>query len=201
VRHALVISLALLAVAGCAGDDGGGGGGPVSQDEGEELVLAFADIGRPFVQFDQGELVKTDFVPPRENPDRFDREGGWKARYHRPGTAETKGPIVIESRADLFGSTDGADKDFDLYKDVLAELREGAGGRTVPVANLGEEAGAVTFGQGFPPRDIRHVVIAWRQGTVTAMVAVNGFARGMKIAEAVALARKQERRIDAAESG
>jgi hypothetical protein len=41
----------------------------------------------------------------------------------------------------------------------------------------------------------RFVSVAWRDGNVTASVTVNGFAPGLRPADAVALARAQERRI------
>jgi hypothetical protein len=97
-----VLIVAALLLAGCSGDDGGGP--KVSASQGEDLVLSDADVGRPFTQFDQGEQRRTDMAPPRDDPSRFHRQGGWKARFQRGGTVKTKGPLVIESRADLFES-------------------------------------------------------------------------------------------------
>ncbi len=191
----------LLLLAGCSSGDDGGGGPKVSASKGEELVLSFGDVGKPFSQFDEGEQRRTDMAPPRDDPDRFGREGGWKGRFQRGGTAKTKGPLVIESRADLFESTGGANKDFDLYKEALDELAFGAAGKTVePAPKLGEEAHAVTFRQGVPPTAVRHYGVAWRQGNVTGYVLVNGFDGRLTLADAVGLARKQEKRIERASS-
>jgi hypothetical protein len=194
VRRTVLILAALL-LAGCSGDDGGGGP-KVSASKGEDLVLSFADVGKPFTQFDEGAQRRTDMAPPRDDPDRFGREGGWKARFQRGGSVKTAGPLVIESRADLFESTGGANEDFDLYKEALDELALGAAGQTVePAPALGEEAHAVTFRQGLPPTAVRHYAVAWRQGNVTGYVLVNGFDRRLTLADAVELARKQENRI------
>jgi hypothetical protein len=96
----LAVALALLA-AGCMGDDGGDGGGGVAASEGESLVLQQEDVGSEFTQFDSGEQRRADFSPPRDDPNRLGREGGWKARFSRTGTPETQGALVISSLADL----------------------------------------------------------------------------------------------------
>jgi hypothetical protein len=44
----------------------------------------------------------------------------------------------------------------------------------------------------------RFITVAWRDATVTAAVTVNGFAKGLRLADAVALARAQQRHIAAA---
>jgi hypothetical protein len=196
VRRTVLI-LAGLLLAGCSGHDGGGP--TVSASKGQDLVLSSTDVGKPFTQFDEGEQRRTDMAPPRDDPSRFHRHGGWKARFQRGGTVKTQGPLVIESRADLFESTGDAGKDFDLYKQALDELAFGAAGETVePAPKLGEEAHAVTFRQGLPPTAVRHYAIGWRQGSVTGYVTVNGFDGRLTLADAVELARKQEKRIERA---
>ena len=194
----MVLILAALLLAGCSGDDDGGGS-MVSASKGQDLVLADADVGRSFTKFDDGEQRRTDMSPPRDDPSRFHRQGGWKARFQRGGTVRTTGPLVIESRADLFESTGDANKDFDLYEEALDALAFGAAGQTVePAPKLGEEAHAVSFRQGLKPTAVRHYAIAWRQGNVTGYVIVNGFDGRLTLADAVELARKQEKRIERA---
>ena len=140
----LAIAVALLA-AGCMGDDGGGGS--VSASEGESLVLQQEDVGSEFTQFDSGQQRRADLSPPRDDPGRLDREGGWKARFSRTGSPETQGALVVSSLADLFGSADDAGEDFELYKDSLDQFIA-AGGREQSVSGLGDEAYAVTLQPG-----------------------------------------------------
>ena len=181
------------------GDDGGGGdGGSVSASEGESLVLQQEDVGSEFTQFDRGEQRRADLSPPRDDPNRLGREGGWKARFSRTGTPETRGALVISSLADLFGSADDAGEDFELYKASLGSLTSilAAGGREVSVSGLGDEAYAVTFEQGRAPNVVHHYAIAWRDGAVTASVTANGFR--LTWPQALALARAQQNRIRSA---
>ena len=189
----LAVALAVLA-AGCFGDDGGGGSS-VSASEGESLVLQQEDVGSEFTQFDRGVQRRADLSPPRDDPNRFGREGGWKARFSRIGTRTTEGPLVISSLADLFGSADDAAEDFELYKTSL-DAFTAAGGRELSVSGLGDEAQAVTFSQGLAPNVIRHYAIAWRDGAVTASVSANGYR--LTWPQALALARAQEDRIRSA---
>ena len=188
--------LVVLALTGCSGEDESGSNASVA--DGMELVLADGDVGTPpFVRFDDGEQRRTDMAPPRDDPARFHRQGGWKARFQRGGGVRTQGPLVIESRADLFETAGGASDDFDLYKEALDELAFGAAGTQIePAPDVGEESHAVTFRQGVPPSAVRYYAIAWRQGNVTAYITVNGFDRRLTFPQAVALARKQEARIE-----
>ena len=184
----LAAALALLATGCFGGDDGGSS---ISAAEGESLVLQQEDVGSEFTQFDRGVQRRADLSPPRDDPNRLDRQGGWKARFSRAGTRKTEGALVISSLADLFGSDDDAAEDFDLYETAFDQFAD-AGGRDIDVV-LGDEARAVTFTQGLKPNLIRHYAIAWRDGPVTASVTANGFKLTWR--QALALARAQEARI------
>ena len=186
----LAAAVAVLA-AGCFGG-GEDGGSSLSAADGESLVLQQEDVGPGLTQFDRGVQRQVDLSPPRDDPERFDREGGWKARFSRRGTPTTEGPLVVSSLADLFGSDDDAAEDFELYQTYLDQFIS-AGGREVPVTGLGDEARAVTFSQGLKPSVIHHFAIAWRDGPVTASVTANGFR--LTPPQALALARAQEARI------
>jgi hypothetical protein len=95
---------AVLAVSGCDGNDRS-----VDPERVERLVLLASDLTPQFALFDDGPVQRRDTPPgPREDPNRFDREVGWKARFRRPGASRTPGPLVVESRADVFAGTDGA---------------------------------------------------------------------------------------------
>ena len=87
----LAVAVALIA-AGCMGDDGGGDGGSVSASEGESLVLQQEDVGSEFTQFDSGGQQRADFSPPRDDPNRLERQGGWKARFSRKGRRRRRAP-------------------------------------------------------------------------------------------------------------
>ena len=158
------------------------------------LVLTSSDVGTGFTQFAKGEQVHADYSPPRDKPDRFGRKDGFKARFGRPGSPTTEGPLVISSLADEFSSADGAHQDFLLYQQALA-LFASTNGRTLSAPGLGAESEAVTYRQGRPPNAIRYYVIAWRDGSRTASVNVNGFEGRLKWQQALDLARKQEKRI------
>jgi hypothetical protein len=189
---AILLALAFLA-AGCLG---GGDGSSASQ--GESLVLSQSDVGDEFTQFDKGSQRLSDLTPPRDEVDRFGRKGGWKARFSRPGTRTTDGPLVISSLADLFGSEDGARKDFELYEQFVGGF-EATGGERIGISDpaLGDEFAAVTYQQGLPPNVTTYYVIAWRTGNVTASLNLNGFKLTWE--QAVALADKQDQRIRAAQ--
>lgn len=191
----LAAALALLATGCFGGEDGGSS---LSAADGESLVLQQEDVGSDLTQFDRGVQRQADLSPPRDDPERFDREGGWKARFSRIGKPTTEGALVVSSLADLFGSDDDAAEDFELYQTYLDQFIS-AGGREVPVSGLGDEARAVTYSQGLKPNVIHHYAIAWRDGPVTASVTANGFR--LTAPQALALARAQQARIQRATSG
>ena len=153
------------------------------------LVLKQGDLGGGFVPFYVGKQLRADQTPRRSDPERFGREGGWIARFHRGGAPTTKGPLVVASRADLFESSDDASKDLALYRvDLNKEVR---------VPKLGDEAfGGTNLQAGTVA--VRTYVIAWRRANATAELEANGFAKSFTLADAVALARKQDARLRAA---
>src|SRR4051812_12945071 len=175
---------------------GGGGTKVVEPTQLPKLVLQPSDLSDGFTRFDVGRQVRLDRVPgPRFDPSRFGREDGWKARYSRPGSPATSGPLVVESRVDLFRDAAGATKGLTAYR---AQFRaEPGGGRPVRVVDLGQQATAVIRERSGRPA-ARFVAVAWRDGNVTASVTANGFAPGLRSADAVTLARAQQRRIAAA---
>jgi hypothetical protein len=188
MRRACQLTLvAITVLAGC-----GGGAKTVPPSKLSKLVLQPADLHGPFTAFDVGRQTRLDLVAgPRSDPQRFGREGGWKARYNRPGSATTRGPLVVESRADVFKDDAGAAKDLAAYR---AQFARQPGARAIRVERVGA-ATAATIQQGAGTRSIS---VAWQDGNVTASITVNGFAAGLRPADALALARSQERRITAA---
>lgn len=187
----LAIASAVLLV-GCAGDDT-----TVTRAELPRVVLQPADLGRVWTQFDEGRQIGPDAPPgSRADPSRFGRVEGWKARYRRSGSRSTRGPLVIESRADLFGDDDGAGRDFDLLEQDPSEGLGSAAERLEdPEPSLGDESVVVSFVQGEGRTAVRFYVFSWRHGNVVASLRANGFARSFTLEDALALARKQERRL------
>ena len=185
---ALPLFALVVSVAACTGGDEAG----VEKGDLPRLVLQPADVPDAFVQFDEGPLVRADLSDAdRADPTRFGRQGGWKARFKRRGTPETRGPLVVESRADVFADVEGAKDDF-----AAIELEAGRGQTKVRAPKIGDESVATAIFQRGSP-SVAFFTIGWRYENVTASISVNGFATRTTIADAVALARKQQRRIAA----
>jgi hypothetical protein len=184
VRWVVAVVLCVLALAACGGS---GGRATVSRSELPDTVLKPSDVPKGWSQFANGEQVRLDAHPgPRQDPTRFGRESGWIARY--------RGSSVVESRSDLFASASGAKKDLAAYKDELKEGIPGSGGTpkllTAPV-RVGD---AFVFGllrQG--PQVF--MTFAWSRANATASVTVEGRGSSTRVADVVALVRKQDRRL------
>jgi hypothetical protein len=187
-RLTVVLCLAAALAAGC-----GHSAAPRFEDsELSNLVLLPSDLPKAFQQFDEGRQVRADAHPgPRASATRFGRQDGWKARYHRRGDATTKGPLVIESRADVFRDGGGARKDLDAY---AQEADAADAVQSIDVPSLGDEARGSMLLQGNARTGLRYYTVAWRDGRITASVSASGFAAGLRLADVVALARKQEAR-------
>ena len=162
-------------------------------------VLQPSDLPPVFSQFDGGKLVGSDLHPgPRETMERFDRLGGWKARYRRSGSSRTRGPLVVQSLVDVFPDAAGARKDLDAYTDefALTVTRSGGAAQLLESPRLGADAVAFLRSQTGSP-GTSFYTIAWRYGNVTASVSADGFESRLTLAQVLALARLQQRRIAA----
>lgn len=192
MRHVLIVTL-LLTVAGCSVGDSGGGGA-IREDDLRTLVLQPGDLPRVFVRFDEGKQVMADSPGgSRADADRFGRKDGWKARYRRPGSSNTRGPLVIESRVDLFESSAGTEDELEAHE---ADLQDDASmGKPLDVPRLGDKAFGRSFVQGSGVARVRFYLVAWRDENVTASIFVNGFDGKLSLDEALALAEKVQRRI------
>ena len=187
LRAALFLLLALVA---CGCSLRGGDEATISRQELPRLVLQQSDLPRVFFPFDQGRQSITDSPGGRRaDATRFGREDGWKARYRRSGTERTKGPLVIESRADLFSSSDGATDDLAAAREDLSD--GDLDWQPIDEPGLGQESFAATLVQG----GVRFYQVVWRDQNVTASLNVNGFEPRLALGEVLALARKQEQRV------
>jgi hypothetical protein len=187
--RAAAVVLVLAAVSAC----GGGGSGGISADDASALVLHQADLHGPFASFASGPVAGLDTAgTPRADPERWGRKGGWIARFRRAGSATTRGPLVVESRVDVFSGSDGATKDLAAYRKTFEDT--GGTARLIKAPALADGAVAMTAVQrGL--NTVRFYTVAWRHGNATASVAVNGFDRRVTLSDAAALARRQDARI------
>jgi len=160
-----------------------------------QLVLTEQDMPG-FTSFSKGPQVRLDNQGTvRADASRYGREGGWIIRLHPADSTKTAGPLVVESRADLFKTTDGAKSDFAAYRVLFSRL---SGEHTeIAVPGLGQDAVGVTFTQA-GGRTLRFFRIAWRSQNATASITVEGFDGQVSQDDALALAHKQEKRIEGA---
>jgi hypothetical protein len=177
--------------AGCMGGDSA----PIERAELERVVLQPADLPRVFVRFDEGRQSRAEQVLGAPGgPSRFGRVDGWQARYRRPGTRMTRGPLVIESKADLFESADGARDELEADRSALLEGLSVTG----EPPDVGDESFVATGTQGSGRFAVRFYLVEWRHENAAASVLVNGFEGKLTRGQAVELARKQQRRLEAA---
>lgn len=181
-RFAATVSAA-IALGACAG----GGSESAEVEDAPKLVLDRTDLPAGWQAFDVGRQLPTDVGA------RLVTRGAWKARYRRAGAASA-GPLVIESRADVFESDEEAEDGLATLEGLVPTLLPG--GTQVDLPPLGDAAFGATNVERSSQRNVRYFLVAWRHGNVTALLLVNGF-EPLRLAEVVALARKQERRIAA----
>lgn len=199
-RHAAsaVAALAAIALGGCSplGDDSAPA---IPARALPTLVLQAEDLDDAFLRFDEGPLALADSpAGQRGDPARFGREGGWKARYRRQDADGSRGPLVVESRVDLFGGS-GAEEELDLHREELElQARSPSDLELVDVRELGDEAFALAPPEDAEPGSFVSITVAWRQANVTAAVTANGLGGQLELAHVVALARAQQERIAAA---
>src|SRR2546423_13843497 len=161
----------------------------IPADQLSSLVLQPADLPS-FSQFGLGAQVGADaHAGPRKDPTRFGRMGGWIARYRPADAAVRSGPLVVESRADLFPSTSSAKQDLDAYNTEYEATIASSSGKKLGSVTVRDDARAFTFGGGGG----FFYVVTWRTANSTASVLVEGSA--VTLDAAVALARKQTARV------
>ncbi len=176
----------------------GGDKASISRNELEHLVLQPQDVPLIFVRFDHGRQARADAPGGRRaDGSRFGRIEGWKARYRRSGTPTTAGPLVIESRADLFESADGAKDDLEAARADLGSAESASAWKPIDEPGLGDESFAATSVQQ-GATGVRYYDVYWRDGNAIATLRVNGFEGKLALADVLALARKQQERISRA---
>ena len=189
----LLLCLVVLVLAGCSLDDDGSDGASIEERQLKILVLQPEDLGREFIRFDEGRQGSADTPGgSRADQERFGRVDGWKARYRRPGSTQTKGPLVVESRADLFESAAGAADELEAIEETDFDALDDP--------EVGDDARAFNSLQSGGVEGVRYYLIAWREDNVTSSVLVSGFEGKITLEDALALARKQAARTSSAAS-
>jgi hypothetical protein len=184
------LTLLLLALAGCSLADED----EASIDVGdlERLVLQPGDLPRRYLRFDEGRQIAAEAPEGmRSDPRRFGRRDGWKARYRGPA-----GTPVIESRADLFESADGAEDELDAARADLEESE--VEWSPIGEPGLGDQSFAATYLQGTETNGVRYYRVVWREDNATASILVNGFAGRLTLEDVIELAEAQQHHLSAA---
>lgn len=187
----------LALIVGCAGGDSE----RIEVRELRRLVLQPSDLPATFERFDYGALTLNDANPgPRSDPSRFEREGGWKARYKQAGSPATAGPLIVESKLDAFEDERGAERDLAAYAQEFDQAVAAAAGRAklVRPPTIGDGAIAITTEQASGVNRVLFFTVVWRRANVSALIGVTGFGGKVSLADAVSLARKQDGRIERA---
>ena len=181
--------LLLLLTTGCMSGDSAA----VDEANLKQLVLQPEDLPPVFIRFDEGRQLRIDQPGGTlADVDRFGRQGGWKARYRRPGSASTRGPLVVESKTDVFDDSEGAQQELEAEREQLLEgLRPDEG-----APEVGDASFVATGTQGTGRFEVRFYLVAWRWENATATVLVNGFEGKFTREQALDLARKQQARIE-----
>jgi hypothetical protein len=185
LRGVALLALTAVLMAGCDSQ------AAIAKDKLSALVLSQKEMPSGFSEFYNGPQVRLDNQGTvRSDASRDGREGGWITRLRRADPGQTQGPLVIESRADLFKDSSGAKADLAAYRVVFSRA-SGTDLKNVAVSGLGEEAVGITFTQP-GGRTLRYYRIAWRYRNATASVLIEGFDGELSLNDAESLARKQE---------
>jgi hypothetical protein len=174
----------------------GGDSAAIEPSELKKVVLQQQDLPAAFTRFDEGRQARIDQPGGTlADVERFGRQDGWKARYRRPGSSLTTGPLVVESKADVFEGAGGAQDELEAARGDLVEglrLEDGA-------PEVGDEGFVATGTQGGGRFEVRVYLVRWRHENATASVFANGFEGRFTREQALELAEKQQRRL--AEAG
>lgn len=115
--------------------------------------------------------------------------GRWRARYRRSRATGTTGPVAVDSAVEIWSTSDAAEARFSTARE---ELPESGGWQPIGEPGLGSESFASTR----VVDGTRSYEVVWRDTNVTAWVSVRGREGEAPFAGALALAEKQEDRID-----
>jgi hypothetical protein len=188
-RVAVVSVLAVALLAGC----GGGSARPKLPDgKLQKLVLQEQDLPA-YDQFVFEREVASDFNPVlHREPNELGRQNGWTARYRRV-RSRGSGALTVSSIADVFGRDSDAKKFLDAVDELQAQVGPANGLKKLAL-DLGDQAVGYATANALPS-GVRSVQVMWRKGRYVGTITATGFTRQMSVANVVALARKQDRRL------
>lgn len=101
------------------------------------------------------------------------------------------GALTIRSRASVMSSHGTADDSLDAARDIL---RRRPSWQPIDEPGLGDESFAATVLQG----GVRHYDVVWREANATASLSVTAVEDALPLSDVLALARKQQSRLEAA---
>jgi hypothetical protein len=175
------VALVLVALtAGC----GGAATPDVPAGAAKTLVLQPRDLSRGFVSIGSGEENPLAAIDDREGPPKG-RTASWYADYRRPGGVAAPGPLIVQSRVEVFDGRGSAEVAYSSAYHRISATRT--------VARLGDESGAA--GQTSPGAQIYRIV--WRRANVVAALVVTGLEHRLTLAQSARLAHAQDARIAA----
>jgi hypothetical protein len=187
VRALFVLSVVLLA-SGCARTDAPTN---VPPDRLPDVVLQAEDVPG---------FTRSDAGPPRVSPDPgrpMATRDAWRVGF-RSEKAVIEGVFMIETEAESLADETAAQRAFHrlIGKVDAHDLLTGLPTRRVAAPTIGAETRAWTAD--FEPMTVASV--AWRRGNVVSWIALQGPDRNEAVRTAIELAKKQDARIEAAQS-
>jgi hypothetical protein len=168
VRRVALWVVALLAGCSVTGDEKA-----IDEADLEAVVLQQGDLAPGYRQM----FIRSLGQPPPK-----------RVRYERTSSVGEPGPDLVDSMVQAFDSSGKADGHLDAVRDAV---RQRPGWHPIDEPGLGDESFAATVVE----RDVRRYEIFWREHNAAASLQVTGSEGGLPLADVLALARKQERRI------
>lgn len=159
----------------------------LSSADAKKLVLKAEDLPG-YSAFAEGPTATLDVQgTTRSSLQRFGREGGWVERLRRSSPA-----LVVVSTVDVFRDRKGAQSDLTAFGDEFARQRENGLAKRVRPPQIGDETLAAEL---VAPGGQKEFAVVWVSGNASASVTAIGPAK-LRLADVVALARKQQRKLD-----
>jgi hypothetical protein len=187
-----VLAAAALAASGC----GSSGAKELPERELAKLVVQPGDVpgmGR----FANGREILAEQSPVLgRDPHKFGRQNGWIVRYRR--ARGSNGPLILPSGVETFGKSSGASKFFDEVTKLNERNAAGSGMKQADGDDLGDERRVLSTKPGRPD-SVRFVVTVWRTGRIVGSISASGYSGRMSSDDVVALAKRQDQRLAAAD--